>query len=162
MTHYLINFSIYTMAMIGLIMFALFLYKKCTGNVFSRKSSSLDILDTMQLAPRKSLYVIKAENEKFLIASDVDRKSLIAKLDGNGVNNMFHSTTQKADLVSDTSKSEEIVYGQTIPFKTRNDKSSQLKSFDGIESINDFSISNPSVGKKEPVMRGLIRKLQIK
>ena len=162
MTHYLINFSIYTMAMIGLIMFALFVYKKCTGNIFSNKTSSLDIIDTMQLSPRKSLYIIKAENEKFLIASDVDRTSLIAKLDESSASNIFQSKTKKADTISESVSTDEIAYGQTIPFRSRKDKSCKLKSFDGLESIEDFANSESSSVKKEPVMRGLARKLQIK
>ena len=70
------------MAMIGLIFFALLTYKKFfCGNTFSKKSSFLNIEETINLAPRKSLYVIRAGNEKFLIASDSDRTSLISKLD---------------------------------------------------------------------------------
>lgn len=82
MTGYIANFTVYTMAMIGLIFFALLTYKKffCTG-AFNKKSNFLNIEETISLAPRKNLYVIRAGNEKFLIASDNDRTNLISKLD---------------------------------------------------------------------------------
>jgi flagellar biogenesis protein FliO len=78
---YVVNFTVYTMAMIGLICFAVFVYKKITDGSFSSKNSKyLKLEETMSLTPRKSLHVVSAGKEKFLIASDVDRTTLIAKL----------------------------------------------------------------------------------
>ena len=135
MTHYLINFSIYTMAMIGVIFFALFVFKTFSNKCFSKKSSMLNIEDSMNLSPRKTLYVIKAENERFLIATDVDRTSLIAKLECNF---------------------------QVESKPTREDKSTHLSNFDGIDSLGEFaSIIDFQKNKdaKEPMMKGLARKL---
>lgn len=137
MTGYLINFSVYTLAMVGVLCGALFVFKKFSGRCFSKKSSMLNIEDSMSLSTRKTLYVINAENERFLIAADLDRTSLIAKLD---------STKPQMEVIP-----------------TREDKSSKLKSFDGIESINDFAslIDFPQdrAGKK-PMMRELARKVK--
>ena len=36
--------------------------------------------DTLSLGPRKTLYIVSAGEEKFLIAGDVDKTSLISKL----------------------------------------------------------------------------------
>lgn len=81
---YIANFTVYTMAMVGLIFFALFVYKKVvSGSTFSKKSEFLGVEEHINLAPRKSLYVVRAGNERFLIASDVDNTSLISKLDDN-------------------------------------------------------------------------------
>lgn len=81
MGHYIINFSIYTMAMVGLIFFALFVYKKFAINVIAtKKRGILSIEDGLGISPRKTLYVIKAGNERFLIAADLDRTTLISKL----------------------------------------------------------------------------------
>lgn len=134
MGHYLINFSVYTMAMIGLILFALFIFKSCTSGAFSKKSSMLNIIDTMKLSPRKTLYVIEANNEKFLIAADMDKTSLISKLENN----------EKPHTIQ------------------REDKSSQLKNFDGIKSMDDFSsvIDFQPRAQKGPVMRELAKKLK--
>ena len=79
---YITNFAVYTMAMIGLIFFALLTYKKFfCGNGFGKKSDFLNIEESISLAPRKNLYVIRAGNERFLVASDSDRTNLISKLD---------------------------------------------------------------------------------
>lgn len=81
MGHYIMNFTVYTLAMSGLICFALFVYKKVMNGGFSSKSSKmLEIEETMNVNPRKSLMIVRAGDERFLIASDIDRTSLISKL----------------------------------------------------------------------------------
>lgn len=135
MSNYLLSFSIYTMAMIGLICFALYVFKAVTGGCFTKKSSMLNIEDAMKLSARKTLYVVNAQGERYLIAADVDRTSLISKL-GNIVENK--------------------------PIAFREDKSLDLKSFDGVESIREFASVidfNQSRTKKGPVMKELAKKL---
>lgn len=84
MSGYLVNFMIYTLAMVGLIFLALFIYKK-TAVMPGGKSRSkfLGVEDVMSLTPRKNLYVVRAGNERFLIASDMERTTLISKLENN-------------------------------------------------------------------------------
>lgn len=78
---YIANFTVYTMAMIGLIFFALFIYKKFVNGINStKKSDFLAIEESIGIAPRKNLYVVRAGNEKFLVASDAERTTLISKL----------------------------------------------------------------------------------
>ncbi len=79
MTSYLINFIVYTTAMIGIIFLAVLVYKKFSYNNVS-KSQFLNVEDCISLAPRKNLYVVRAGNERFLVASDAERTSLISKL----------------------------------------------------------------------------------
>lgn len=75
------NFTVYTMAMTGLICFAVFVYKKVMGGSIRKDNSKfLSVEESMSLSPRKTLHVVRAGNEKFLIASDVDRTTLISKL----------------------------------------------------------------------------------
>jgi flagellar biogenesis protein FliO len=82
---YVVNFTVYTMAMIGLICFAVFVYRKITDGSFSSKNGKyLSVEETMSLSPRKTLHVVRAGSEKFLIASDIDRTTLLAKLDDKG------------------------------------------------------------------------------
>ena len=77
---YLTNFIVYTFAMVGIIMLAVFIFKT-TSTVKTKKGSSfLKVHDTLSLGPRKTLYVVSAGDEKFLIAGDVDKTSLISKL----------------------------------------------------------------------------------
>ena len=135
MTGYLISFLVYTSAMVGVIFLALYVFKTFSSGGFSKKSSSLNIEDTMKLSARKTLYVINAQNERFLIAADIDRTSLIAKLGAK------------------------IEKEQISP---REDKSLDLESFDGIESMSEFASLidfKKERSNKEPMMRELARKL---
>ena len=79
---YMINFIVYTAAMIGIIFLAVFVYKKCSINTTS-KSKFLNVEECISIGPRKELFIVKAGNERFLVASDVGRTSLISKLDDN-------------------------------------------------------------------------------
>lgn len=79
---YMINFIVYTIAMVGIIFLAVFVYKKfsfCAGT----KSKFLNVEDCISIGPRKELFVVRAGNERFLVASDVGRTSLISKLNSN-------------------------------------------------------------------------------
>lgn len=146
MTGYLLNFTIYTMAMIGVIFIALFTFKAFSSGAFSKKSAMINIEDTMKLSTRKTLYVVNAQGEKFLIASDIDRTSLIAKLD--------------------TSKNESFVKEQKdnaldVCFP-RLDKSHELKNLDGIESLDEFASIidfQKKRSQKGPMMKELAKKL---
>lgn len=82
MSAYLVNFIVYTTAMIGIIFLAVLVYKKFSCNSAS-KSQFLNVEDCISLAPRKNLYVVRAGNERFLVASDAERTILISKL-GDG------------------------------------------------------------------------------
>jgi len=77
---YLANFMVYTLAMIGVIAIALLVFKNTNSFGGSSKSKSLKVLDSLSLAPRKTLYVVSTGNEKFLIAGDVSQTILISKL----------------------------------------------------------------------------------
>lgn len=132
MTGYLISFLVYTLAMVGVLFVALFVFKNFSNKCFSKSSTLLRIEDSMSLAPRKTLYVVNAQNEKFLIASDADRTTLISKLD-NSV--------------------KEI--------QIREDKSTTLKELDGVASIKDFTsvVDFRPKNKNEAMMRSLANKL---
>lgn len=79
---YLSHFAVYILAMLSVIGIALFVYKKFNMvNFSSRKSNLLRVEDVLSLSPRKTLYVINANGEKFLIAGDLDRTTLISKLE---------------------------------------------------------------------------------
>ena len=79
---YLTNFIVYTLAMVGVIMLAVLVFKTSTGSGVKAKSKYLKVHDTLSLGPRKTLYIVSAGDEKFLIAGDVDKTSLISKLEG--------------------------------------------------------------------------------
>lgn len=86
---YLIHFIVYFMAMIGIIILAVFVYNKFNiGTVGVKNTRSLRVEDSMSLSPRKTLYVIRSGNERFLIAGDMERTTLISKLENEEVAGM--------------------------------------------------------------------------
>ena len=72
---YLTGFCVYTFAMIGA--------KRCMyGNLSAKnKDKFLEVETSLVIEPKKTIYVLKAGNEKFLIASDMERTSFLTKLD---------------------------------------------------------------------------------
>lgn len=78
---YLGNFIVYTLAMVGVIVVALMVFKNATSISAGRSSKLLKVVDTLNIGQRKTLYIVSAGKEKFLIAGDVDRTALISKLD---------------------------------------------------------------------------------
>lgn len=94
MGSYIINFTVYTLAMLGLIFFALYVYKKVmNGGLGGNSSKFLHIEETMNINPRKALLVVRAGNEKFLIASDADKTTLISKLDSKTPHNNIEKSS---------------------------------------------------------------------
>ena len=78
---YLANFMVYTLAMIGVISIALLVFKNTGSLGGGCKSKHLKVIDTLTIAPRKTLYVISTGKEKFLIAGDVGKTALISRLE---------------------------------------------------------------------------------
>lgn len=106
MSVYLINFIVYTTAMIGMIFLAVFVYKKFSYSG-KAKSKFLNIEDSINLAPRKNLYVVKAGKERFLIASDAERTSFLAKLESNAKIENKTSVDDLPTIIDFQKKSEE-------------------------------------------------------
>ena len=92
---YLMGFVVYTAAMIGVIFLAVIVYKKFSYNGVS-KSKFLNVEDCISLAPRKNLYIVRAGNERFLVASDAERTNLISKL-GQTENNFAEEKTSSVE-----------------------------------------------------------------
>ena len=96
---YLTNFIVYTLAMVGVIVLALFVFKSSTTTGAKKGSKFLKVHDTLSLGPRKTLYIVSAGEEKFLIAGDVDKTTLISKL---GVNEKTENNTSVAETFKET------------------------------------------------------------
>lgn len=121
MGSYIANFTVYTMAMLGLIFFALFVYKKfMAGGLGGSSSKFLSIEETMNINPRKSLLVVRAGNEKFLVASDVDRTTLISKLGDVNLTpkvdsfERFENIVQDETLIKSQPKTNRIVDSEVV------------------------------------------------
>jgi len=86
MKHYLIQMIFYTAGVVGFLLIAYIIAKRCmNGTVcFNRKKGNLEIEETLSISPRKTLHIVKAFDEKFLIASDATSTTLLAKLNSHG------------------------------------------------------------------------------
>jgi len=84
MTGYIAGFSVYTLAMVGVIFIALVVVKKSLAFAPNKdKSNFLKIENCLNLEPRKNLYVVKAGRERFLISSSGDNCQFMTKLKNN-------------------------------------------------------------------------------
>ena len=99
---YLTNFIVYTLAMVGVIMLAILVCKVSTNSNSRSSSKFLKVHDTLSLGPRKTLYIVSAGEEKFLIAGDVDKTNLISKLETQkSVTNSKEESLNVAESFSD-------------------------------------------------------------
>ena len=91
---YLTNFIVYAFAMSGVLLTAVFVYKKfCTMPTQKDSNKFLSVKDKICIAPRKNLYVVKAGDEYFLIAGDAERTTMLSKLN-NGSDNIQMTSVQ--------------------------------------------------------------------
>lgn len=171
MTGYIINFGVYTMAMVGIIVVALLVYKK-TGAINAGKQNNLKIDEKIALNARKSLYVVNAGGERFLIAGDMDNTSLIAKLAPNETSPLSQNTAQ----IKQNYMSRESGSLKNNEFKKELETQKALENsfavFESQSSQKNTNVSNvtaakeferrldiKSIRKKQPVMKELARKL---
>lgn len=84
---YITNFIVYTLAMVGVIVVALLVFKNATSIGINKASKYLRIIDSISLGQRKNLYIVSTGKEQFLIAGDVNNTSLISKLEGISIQN---------------------------------------------------------------------------
>ena len=95
---YLVNFLVYSMAMVGLLFVCLMIYKKTMLNTKCTKNGEkLTVENALNLSQRKTIYVIKAGEEKFLIAADTERTTFLAKLEDNknGISQIQNTVSQR-------------------------------------------------------------------
>lgn len=170
MSGYIMNFCVYTMAMIGIIVVALLVYKKsCSMNV--NEKTSLKIDDKIALNARKSLYVVNAGGERFLIAGDIDNTSLIARLGGENVREVPQVIAASNPIDITEEVVEPIERKSFISRETQNvhlpefkpEVSDAQKSLDDVFSNIDAMKFDKYLDvkniRKKPVMKELAKKL---
>lgn len=167
MGSYILNFTVYTMAMCGLIVFALFVYKKfATGGIASRKSNFLEVEDSLSLAPRKILYVVRAGNEKFLIASDTDKTSLISKLNSSDTQDTFENQLQRTQIKEQilSPRANEVSYVSQIATNsyTETTNKTSTNNFKGIDDLPQILGSGKQTTRKksEDVIKNMISRVK--
>jgi len=86
MTAYLIKFIFYTAGVVGMLLIAYVVAKTCqyNGSAFKKKNGNLEILESLPISPRKTLHIVRAFEEQFLIATDQNSTTFLAKLNAEG------------------------------------------------------------------------------
>ena len=86
MTGYLTGFMVYMMAMLGVIFVALVVVKKSiTLGSANQKNNFLKVESSLNLEPRKNLYVVRAGNERFLVSTGVEGCQFMTKIEENNI-----------------------------------------------------------------------------
>ena len=173
MGSYIMNFAVYTMAMCGLIFFALFVYKKfATGSFTSKNSQFLNVEDTLSIGPRKILYVIRAGREKFLVASDADKTTLISKLETSDSFNLpsgFERELQTAAKSTYTPQNynrppvniqSRKSQKQPVPTDAQKDRTAVFAGIDELPDINALSKSKQKSNNN--VLKSMVNKVKVK
>ncbi len=157
MITYITAFIFYTCAMIGVLFAAFIIYKKTIVTSKNTSQGSMKIIDSLQIAPKKMLLVVKVQNRKFLIASGLEHTTFLADLgdcpDIEKIKGNIEAIKEKASFQT---------IGGSISDMTKEEfeKLSQSKFFENKEipeQINDTVIikdDNTLIPKKE-----MIRKL---
>lgn len=83
MMTYVSAFIFYTLAMMGVLFIGFVIYKKTFLIGKMQNSGAIKVIDSLMIAPKKMLFVVKVKNERFLIASGDSHTTFLAKLDSN-------------------------------------------------------------------------------
>lgn len=86
MTAYLVKIVFYTAGVIGMLLIGFVVAKAClyNGATFNKRKGNLEIEESLPISPRKTLHIVRAFGEKFLVASDQNSTTMLAKLNANG------------------------------------------------------------------------------
>ena len=152
---YLANFMVYTLAMVGVIVVALLVFKNATTGGCVKKSKYLKVVDTMSLGARKTLYIVSTGRENFLIAGDVDRTTLISKLESS-----CNPVVQEESLVNPMQTTVDIE-----PRKSFQETMSSLKSVPSYMDKSKVGIKSSMLSAKTnapytSVMKSLAEKMK--
>ena len=85
MINYIAAFIFYTLAMIGIMLVGLIIYKKTFIMNKSENKGMIKILDSYPIGTKKTLLVVKIKNERFLIASGAEHTTFLSKLENDNV-----------------------------------------------------------------------------
>ena len=118
---YMTAFIFYSFAMIGVIVIAFIVWKNSVIMSSNKKKGSMRIEESLNLAPRKTLYIIRIADERFLIASDADKTVFLAKLGEVETIKSAEKYLQKVDTAPQVQQVENLsVAGDIETFSMRN------------------------------------------
>ncbi len=155
MLQYLIAFSLYTLAMVGIFFIAFVVYKKTMNFNNPKFDNGIKIEDMLRLSQRKSLYIINVQGERFLIASDFDNTTFLSKLAPKSIqknessskeNNILNNNMQK-NIISTILKPK---VENEIKIETQRDiKKDELSKKQIEKYLKELEILDTAIGTME-------------
>lgn len=136
---YILNFLVYTMAMVGVIYVSLMIFKRTMTQNNLNSNSNLKIESSLNISPRKNLHVVNVDGERFLIASDIQNTTFLSKLNST-----------KKDLFFEK---ENNIKPQKKMFM---DEFNELKRYNTKEKI---SVIDDDLEEEKSVFRELIQRI---
>lgn len=102
MKGYMIHFLVYSLAMVGFFGVCLYIYKNlCIKGLAGNKNDFLTVENGIRINPRKQILIVRAGNERFLIASDYDRTTMLAKLNSENEKTNDNENISNISNISD-------------------------------------------------------------
>ena len=157
---YILNFIVYTMAMIGVIYLSLMVFKRTIGqNSIKSCNNSIKIEESLNIGPRKTLHVVNVKGEKFLIASDIQTTTFLSKLGEENKNKslQFKKDDEKTFLSEldelknqENTKNIETNNIETQENNTESETSGTEQNAEITKINNGVEIKIESIGEKEP------------
>jgi len=167
MIQHIIAFSLYTLAMIGIFFIAFVVYKKTMDSNGSKLNESMKIENMLRLSQRKSLYIVNVQGERFLIASDPENTTFLAKLANKEI-----KIKEPESLVLDPKRITEAPRYSPNDIKTNDEASKkqvekyikELQMLDSVrtelENTEDDYSNAVDIKSKNHIMKNILKELE--
>ncbi len=173
MLQYIIAFSLYTLAMIGIFFIAFVVYKKTTDSNNSKLGEGIKIENMLRLSQRKSLYIVNVQGERFLIASDAENTTFLAKLADREIKvKEFEGLNTEKDCVLQTPKPPKTLLYSPTDIKTGDSASKkqveqyikELQMIDNahteLENTEEEYSNAVDIKTKNHIMKNILKELE--
>lgn len=115
MSGYFVQFLAYTFAMVGFLAVCMITYKKfCQPTMMNNSADCLCIENVLRLNPKKQIYVVRAGSERFLVASDAETTTMLAKLDNNENVMEKVKVSPLAKVVAETKNENNVIKNEKV------------------------------------------------
>lgn len=162
MFNYIAGFSVYTLAMMGIIFIAFVVVKKCSIARKGAKSHNnfLEIETALSLEPRKMVYVLRAGTEKILLATDADKTSFLTKLNENNIpNNVIPIKKHPIDITTNNTKAIENS-NIAVLTQTNEEESPPQNQIKPYKMAVNENITKENSHQNSKVFKDLLKRLQ--
>ncbi len=150
MIQHIIAFSLYTFAMIGIFFIAFIVYKKTMNINGPKLNNGMKIEDMLRLSQRKTIYIINVQGERFLIASDLENTTFLAKLDNKNTSSAISSQITNKARDNNSERIEKYIK----ELETTNGTANTVENY-----TDDYS-NAVDLKSKSAIMKNILKELE--